>query len=158
MNFNKKNFAKQGIYIIAELGINHDGTESVAFELIDLAHKAGVNAVKFQYRNVENTYNSASTEIGDEILSQEIIRTKLDFAQIIKLNSYARNLGLETGISFFAPQDIDDFGVAIQNFDFLKIPSPVMSNFELVNKCIEIGRSVIVLALEISSFQPGKYS
>ena len=144
MNFNKKNFAKQGIYIIAELGINHDGTESVAFELIDLAHKAGVNAVKFQYRNVENTYNSASTEIGDEILSQEIIRTKLDFAQIIKLNSYARNLGLETGISFFAPQDIDDFGVAIQNFDFLKIPSPVMSNFELVNKCIEIGKHVFI--------------
>lgn len=144
MNFSDRNFTKQGIYVIAELGINHDGIESVAFELIDLAHKAGVNAVKFQYRNVENTYNSASTEIGDEILSQEIVRTKLSFAQIIKLNSYARDLGLETGISFFTPQDIDDFGAAIQDFDFLKIPSPVMSNFELVNKCIEIGKHVFI--------------
>ena len=144
MNQNEKEFAKQGIYIIAELGINHDGAESVALQLIDLAHEAGVNAVKFQYRNVENVYNSDSTEIGDEILSQEIIRTKLNFSQIIKLNSYARNLGLQTGISFFAPQDIDDFGAAIQNFNFFKIPSPVMSNYALVNKCMNIDKHVFI--------------
>ena len=36
-------------YIIAEIGVNHDGSESRARELIDQAAACGANAVKFQY-------------------------------------------------------------------------------------------------------------
>ena len=43
----------QPIYIIAEIGINHNGSLDVAKKLIDAAFLAGCNAVKFQKRTPE---------------------------------------------------------------------------------------------------------
>ena len=40
-------------YIIAEIGINHNGSLETAFELIDLAVEAGCDAVKFQKRSID---------------------------------------------------------------------------------------------------------
>ncbi len=41
-------------YIIAEIGVNHNGIPQLAFELIDIAVDAGADAVKFQKRNLKN--------------------------------------------------------------------------------------------------------
>ena len=51
------------IYIIAEIGINHNGSIEYAKKLIDMAVKSGCDAVKFQKRDLEIVY-------GEEILSQ----------------------------------------------------------------------------------------
>ena len=42
--------------VIAEIGINHNGSVTVAKQLIEKAQIAGVDGVKFQFRNLENTY------------------------------------------------------------------------------------------------------
>ncbi len=52
------------IYIVAEIGINHNGSLDYAKELIDMAVKCGCDAVKFQKRNLDIVY-------GDELLSQK---------------------------------------------------------------------------------------
>ena len=70
------------VIIIAEIGINHNGSISIAKELITGAHAAGTDAVKFQFRDIENTYMSKK-EIGDEILSEEINKNALTATQII---------------------------------------------------------------------------
>ena len=44
------------IYIIAEIGINHNGSLEIAKQLIDEAVKAGCDAVKFQKRNIDKVY------------------------------------------------------------------------------------------------------
>ena len=44
-------------FIIAEIGINHNGSIKIAKELIDIASAAGCDAVKFQKRNVEKVYS-----------------------------------------------------------------------------------------------------
>ena len=44
------------VFIVAEVGINHNGDLSIAKKLIDIAVSAGCNAVKFQKRNVEKVY------------------------------------------------------------------------------------------------------
>jgi N-acetylneuraminate synthase len=44
------------IFLIAEIGINHNGDLSIAKKLIDFASDAGFDAVKFQKRNVEKVY------------------------------------------------------------------------------------------------------
>ena len=46
---------KFNTYIIAEIGINHNGDLSVAKKLIDIAAAAGCNAVKFQKRNPDKS-------------------------------------------------------------------------------------------------------
>ena len=45
------------VKIIAEIGINHNGNVNIALELIKKAHEAGVDAVKFQKRNINKIYN-----------------------------------------------------------------------------------------------------
>src|SRR3990167_4490783 len=44
------------VFMIAEVGINHNGDLSFAKQLIDMAKKAGCDAVKFQKRNIEIVY------------------------------------------------------------------------------------------------------
>ncbi|MEL0215174.1 MAG: hypothetical protein VW948_05290, partial [Burkholderiaceae bacterium] len=61
------------VEIIAELGINHNGSFDTAKDLIMECAAIGVGGVKFQYRNISKTYGSlGALEIGDEILSAEI--------------------------------------------------------------------------------------
>jgi N-acetylneuraminate synthase len=55
-------------FLIAEIGINHNGSLDTARKLIHEAAIAGASAIKFQYRNLSRTYGEASNEIGDEIL------------------------------------------------------------------------------------------
>ena len=44
------------IFVIAEIGINHNGDISICKELIDVAIESGANAVKFQKRNIDKVY------------------------------------------------------------------------------------------------------
>ena len=45
------------VFIIAEIGINHNGNLEIAKKLIEIAKNAGCNAVKFQKRTVEKVYS-----------------------------------------------------------------------------------------------------
>ena len=44
------------IFIVAEIGINHNGQLDIAKELIDIAADSGCDAVKFQKRDIESVY------------------------------------------------------------------------------------------------------
>ena len=117
------NFVK----LIAEIGINHDGSLDKCKKLIDGSYKANCEYIKFQYRNLNRTYISTK-EIGDEILSKEIKRCYLRPKDLLSLNQYGKSLGLKVGISFFCIEDIDDFEDELNQFDFFKVPSPEMNN------------------------------
>ena len=88
------------VRLIAEIGINHDGSLEICKKLIDGSHKANCEYIKFQYRNLNRTYISTK-EIGDEILSKEIKRCFLSPNELLSLNQYGKSLGLKVGISFF---------------------------------------------------------
>ena len=49
-------------YVIAEIGINHNGDLDIARKLIDVAVSAGCNAVKFQKRTVDVVYSAEELE------------------------------------------------------------------------------------------------
>ena len=130
--------------IIAEIGINHNGNFFISKKLIDAAARSGVNAVKFQYRNLSRVYYKKKNEIGDEILSFEIKKNFLSANKIIKLANYAKSLNLEAGISFFTKDDINDFKNNIKIFDFFKIPSVEMKNLILVKSLLKLKKHVYI--------------
>ena len=129
--------------IIAEIGINHDGSKKTAHRLIDEAVGAGVHAVKFQYRNLQNVYSNAR-EIGDQILEKEIRKNYLEPAVLVDLAKAAQSNGLEAGISFFDKPDMADFSENIDRFDFFKLPSAELSNSALADALLQTGRKVYV--------------
>ena len=108
------------INLIAEIGINHKGSYAKAKDLVDQAAMAGCWAVKFQFRDVDSFYKSCS-EIGDEILLEEIKRTNLTVQELIDLALHAKSLGLKSGVSFFRYQDFQVMGTGVSFFDFFKV-------------------------------------
>jgi sialic acid synthase SpsE len=128
--------------VIAEIGINHDGSIKKAKLLIDSAIDAGAHAIKFQYRNLNNAYSDTVREIGDEILLEEIQRNYLSPEQLIELTLYAKKINLEVGISFFDEKDISDFSESIDIFDFFKVPSVELTNQSLIDSLFELNRHV----------------
>ncbi len=54
------------VFIIAEIGINHNGDINIAKELIKVASNAGCDAVKFQKRNIEDVYSPEELDVPRE--------------------------------------------------------------------------------------------
>ena len=134
-----------GCKVIAEIGINHDGSSRIAFDLASSAAKAGCYGVKFQYRNLSRAYqNKRSFEIGDEILNKEINRCYIH-RRIIIFNPKIKNaFGISVGISFFDVDDMEDFSASISEFDFFKIPSVEFDNINLIKKQADLNKPVLL--------------
>ena len=131
------------VVVIAEIGINHEGSFNIAQKLIAAAHESGADAIKFQYRDLNNVYLNKN-EIGDEILFEEINRNFLTVEQILNLSKSAKDLGLLVGISFFHELDIENFGSKIKIFDFFKIPSAEVSNNILINHLLNLDKYLLI--------------
>jgi len=81
--------ADRPVFIIAELGINHNGDVSLAKKLIDVAVKAGADAVKFQKRTVEVVFSpeelGKTREVPRWLLGAAIDRGVLPEASVKRL-------------------------------------------------------------------------
>ena len=87
-------------FIIAEIGINHDGSLKQAKELIKSAAESKADAVKIQVRDLNATYNKTilkdtlKAEHGTQYLLNELIKTELSRKDLTELKDLAENLGL----------------------------------------------------------------
>ncbi len=100
-------------FIIAEVGVNHNGQVTIARQLIDAAHQAGVHAVKFQVFSADTLVSteapSASYQTAAGCDSSQYAMLKglelqpKDFAQ---LADYCRSLGLSFLATPFGVQDV----------------------------------------------------
>ncbi len=66
MKFDPYSSKSRRPFVIAEIGINHNGDVSLARELIDMASDCGADAVKFQKRTIDVVYTKESLEIPRE--------------------------------------------------------------------------------------------
>ena len=134
----------QPVRIIAEIGINHNGSVETAAALIKAAAKARCWGIKFQYRNLERAYGATAHEIGDEMLKKEIHRNYLSPADILELVKQAHGLDVRAGISTFEPDDLDDFGADLSAFDFFKVPSAELEYDQLIDRMLATGEEVFL--------------
>ncbi len=135
-------------YIIAEIGINHNGDLLMAKKLIDVAVEAGANAVKFQKRHLESLYqkeilenpslDSQGTEILIDVLN-EVEFQENDFKNIVK---YCK----EKKITFLCtPWDIPSVDFLEQfNVSAYKIASADMTNFPLLQHISKTKKPMII--------------
>ena len=148
MNFNKLNNTSH-CYVIAEAGLNHNGSVEIAKKLIDLASKAGADAVKFQKRTVDKLAVKATLDESDSRFPEfgrtyREIREFLEFdmVQYKEIKKYTEDQGLDFLCTAFDPEAADfleELGVEIY-----KLASHSVTNIELLEHLAKIGKKSIM--------------
>ncbi len=89
-----------GIFIIAEIGINHNGDVEIAKRLIDVAKEAGADAVKFQKRTIDLVYTKEFLDSPRESpwgTTQREQKEGLEFGpeEFKEIDDYCKQRGIE---------------------------------------------------------------
>ncbi len=135
-------------YIIAEVGVNHEGSLSKAKELIDLAHEGGVDAVKFQTYKAERLASKTSPaywDLGEEpTTSQYELFKKYDSFEAREYELLAEHCQ-KVGIHFLStPFDDEAVGFLAPLVPCMKIASADITNVPLLRKVAATGKPVLL--------------
>jgi len=136
------------VYIIAEIGINHNGDMKIAKDLIEMSAKAGVDAVKFQKRTPELCVPEDQRNVMRETpwgtMSYMDYRYKVEFEEkeYKELADFAAGFKVQL---FASPWDVVsvDF-LAKMNHPVIKIASASITDRELLKKVADSGLPVIM--------------
>jgi sialic acid synthase SpsE/sugar phosphate isomerase/epimerase len=135
------------IYVIAEIGNNHNGSLSRAIEMIDLACEMGADCVKFQMRHLGEVYRQRtlrkdSEDLGTEYVLDLLRRFELTVAEHRKLFEYCKHKGI---VYLCTPWDassvdvLECFGVPAY-----KVASADLTNLPLLDKLAKTGKPLIL--------------
>lgn len=139
------------VLIIAEAGVNHNGSLDIAKKLIDKAVEAGVDIIKFQTFKSEKLVSKAARQaeyqqrnIGKKDEGQLAMLKKLELSETDheELIAYCR----EKGIRFFSTAfDMDSIEYLHSlNLDLWKIPSGEVTNYPYLRKIAQYHEPVIL--------------
>jgi len=138
-----------GCYILAEAGLNHNGSLEIAKKLIDIAYISGVDAVKFQKRTVEklaigSVLNAVDGRFPEFGTTYREIREHLefDFDQYKELKEYSEQKELDFIVTAFDTEAVDfleDLGV-----EGYKLASHSLTNIDLLKYIAKTGKPTIL--------------
>lgn len=138
--------------LVAEIGINHNGSLKIAKQLIDLAILGGCKYVKFQKRTVEDVYTKEELDVYRESPWGKTNREQkngLEFGkkEYDEIDRYCK----EKEIGWFAsPWDIKSVDFLMQyKPEFIKIASAMLTNEPLldkVNKSVKGTNTKVIVA------------
>lgn len=143
---------KQSVLIIAEAGVNHNGSLDTAKQLIDAAKNAGADYVKFQTFKAVNLvtqaapkaeYQIANTTNSAEDNQFEMLKAlELSLADHLELIRYCQ----EKEIKFLSTAfDLESIDLLLDlDIDLFKIPSGEMTNLPYLRKIGKTGKKVIL--------------
>ena len=135
------------IFIVAEIGINHNGDISICKELIDVAVTAGCNAVKFQKRDIDLVYTQEFLDSPRESpwgVTQRSQKEGLEFSkeQYIDISEYCSSKGIEW---FASAWDTNSQNFLRQfNCKFNKIASAMIVDDSLLRMVAEEGKHTFI--------------
>ena len=129
-------------YIIAEIGINHNGSLEQALQLIAAAKEAGCNAVKFQKRTIEAVYSPdelAKPRTSVFGLTNGDLKRGLEFgmSEYTAIDSYCKSLDIDWFASCWDSEAVDF--IAQFNPPFYKIASALLTDDDLLRYTREWG-------------------
>jgi len=147
---------EQPVYIIAEIGINHNGNLEIVKRLIDVAVMAGCDAVKFQKRTPEKAvppeYRDVMRETPWGIISYLEYRRKVEFGfdEYSEIDRYCKEKRIDWFTSCWDEESVD----FIEQFapPVYKIASASLTDISLLEHIRSKGQPVI-LSTGMSTFE-----
>lgn len=136
------------VYIIAEIGLNHNGDIEIAKQLIDGASAAGCNAVKFQKRTPEVCVPDDQKNIERDTpwgrMSYLDYRYKVEFdkEEYLIIDKYCKEKNIEWFVSTWDNESVDqmeDIGVC-----GYKVPSACITDVGMLNRLNETNKPIII--------------
>ncbi|MDR0630477.1 MAG: N-acetylneuraminate synthase, partial [Holosporales bacterium] len=138
------------VFIIAEAGVNHNGSLKNAKRLVDIAKKADVNCVKFQTCVPENVVSKYAKKVDYQLKNTGTNESQLDmikkisltFNEFIELKKYCEEkdiLFISTPFDLDSIEFLDELGMK-----FWKIPSGEITNLPYLIKIAETHQPVIL--------------
>ncbi len=138
------------VLIIAEAGVNHNGSLRQAKELVDVAKDSGADIVKFQTFKSNNLvtketkkafYQSLNTDNNDSQLEM-LRKLELSFDQQLELRNYCVKKNIEFLTTAFDLESLDL--IDQMNLKRFKIPSGEITNLPYLRKIGSFGKSIIL--------------
>lgn len=138
-------------FIIAEAGVNHNGSLDTAIQLIDVAVAAGADAVKFQTFKAENMVTQVAAKAdyqkqatgGEESQLQMLRKLELKYEFHFQLRDYCKQLGIQFLSTAFDDESLkflsEEVGVRQ-----LKIPSGEITNGPFLLAHAQTGSEIIL--------------
>ena len=138
------------VFIIAEAGVNHNGSLDLSYQLIDVAKSAGADAVKFQTFKAENVVSRLAdkaeyqkkTTGTDKSQLEMIKKLELSFDDFIKLKKYCDKKEIMFLSTPFDHQSIDFLNEL--GLDTFKIPSGEIINLPYLRKIGSLNKKLIM--------------
>ncbi len=136
--------------IIAEAGVNHNGSIELARQLVEAAHRSGVDYVKFQTFKAEKIANkfAGQAEYQQHNLKEKssqvemLRRLEINFEDFRHLNKTCKDVGIKFMSTPFDLESID-FLAGI-GMDYMKVPSGEITNLPYLRKIAKTGIPVIM--------------
>ena len=145
----------KGIFIIAEIGNNHNGSLELALEMVQKAKEAGADCVKFQMRNMSSVYRQKSLSKTAEDLGTEYVLDLLNRFQLTEdehrqVSEYCSKIGIiymctpwdEKSIEFLEGLNVPAF----------KVASADLTNLPLIESLVQT-KKPLILSTGMSTLQ-----
>jgi N-acetylneuraminate synthase len=138
---------KNKVFVIAEIGINHNGDLNIAKKLIDGAVVAGCDAVKFQKRTIDKVYTKADLDRPRESpwgTTNREQKQGLEFSQkdYEEIDRYCRERNIEW---FASAWDVESQKFLSQfDLNYNKVASALLTHRELLEEIASEGRHTFI--------------
>ena len=135
-------------FIIAEIGINHNGSIEMAKKMVDKAVWAGADCAKFQMRHLKELYknegntNDLNEDLGSQYILDVLSRSQLTRDEMLEIFDYCRG---ENIIPLCTPWDIPSLKTLEEyGMDAYKVASADLTNHELIETIAKTGKPIIL--------------
>lgn len=137
--------------IIAEAGVNHNGDEKKAIQLVQAAHSAGADIVKFQTFKASSIATKLAKKAKYQQNNSSVVESQLDMLKKLELNQdsflkiyeYCNSLGIEFMSTAFDSESLN-FLVDELKLTKLKIPSGELTNAPFILEMAKTNSELIL--------------
>jgi len=141
---------KNKTFIIAEAGVNHNGSLEIAKKMVDVAKESGADAIKFQTFKAENLVSKFAPKAEYQELTTNKNKSQLEMLKMLELSNSKFvelfNYCNDNDILFLSsPFDVDS-AKFLNNLgmNIFKIPSGEITNYPLLKEIGSYGKNIIM--------------